>query len=439
MWQLLFPLALGLGISAAAASQEVAPQPIPVVVRESLSQHLAANRIIEQSLPVHPLSAQLFEEVMALGLREMPSERGMLQRALVLTYGDRAFGLYALDAYLRDTPAGENPAAFCEWLCRAHPEFRTSARALDYLLEQSSKAEATCEAWATEAGASRLGIFARMRRAGYETTRDPLLATQWLLSAWALEPAAPLNTIIAERTQDIFREHKQHLFGAPFSAHTLGVPVPPPIVRRVQRTLETLVSTEHPQQMVFLKALWQARANGGDELRDMLAITDAPPNWRLPMLFTLATIEREQELALTYMEEALTLAEPTDPDGMRAAEIGVAGFLFGPPVLQPGDKPATPEEATARMALIGRMNTLRGLFLERQQKSSQELSGDERAYYAMLIARRQILGFQSAQASATLDAADALPLVSAPYREALATLRAHMDDPGFFAAAGSAP
>lgn len=439
MWRILLPLALGLGISAAATSQEVAPQPIPVVVRESLSQHLAANRIIEQSLPVHPLSAQLFEEVMALGLREMPSERGMLQRALVLTYGDRTFGLYALDAYLRDTPAGENPAAYCEWLCHAHPEFRTSARALDYLLEQASNPEAICEAWATEAGASRLGIFARMRRAGYETTRDPLLATQWLLSAWTLEPVAPVDAIIAGQALNIFREHNQQLFGAPLSAHTLGVPVPPPIVRRVQRTLETLVSTKHPQQMAFLKALWQPRANGGDELRDMLAMTDAPTSWRLPLLFKLAMIAREQELALTYMEEALTLAEPTDPDGMRAAEIGMAGFLFGPPVLQPGGKPATPEEATARMALIGRMNTLRGQFLERHQKSSQELSGDERAYYAMLIARRQILGFQSAQASATLDAADALPVVSAPYREALATLRAHMDDPGFFAAAGSAP
>lgn len=232
---------LGLAVMAASGSA------LDTAWRDSVERLLAAQPAVATSLPAHPLAPSLLAACLASINDPEPVHPAL---ALAVTMGEAPIGLYALDHWIQAAPEPDREAG-CRRICAEHPELATAARAMDVLLATAPDPILEVTAWIARSGDTRLGAYARLRRAGQVAETRPWRAVADYLEAWAMG-IPPAAQEAAPAARSVLQAQGQHALLALLGAGEEGLLVPPSLLWRRAQDMAA-IETDPARQ-----ARWQA-------------------------------------------------------------------------------------------------------------------------------------------------------------------------------------
>lgn len=321
---------------------------------------LAAQPSVASSLPAHPMGDALLSACVALVMRENAVDELTAMRSLCTWFGDAPLGLLALETVVARL-GPEDASDYCGQICTDSPNLRIAPLALEHQLRADPGALGTAQRWIEQGGDTRVGIYARLRRAELLEASVPCAAAADLLEAWAMAPPSRAEEM-ATRAREFLAAHGQTTEVGLLGKAGSPLPVPQGLLSRRAKALRDL------SQSSSGSALWRAHQDAwdvGDESHpaDLAA-------------------------GLILQARAAKASSKGQLDALRAARI---------------------QGETGHEALLAALG---------------QLAVDEQAYFILLFVDQSARDFEPNRARGLLSHIPADPLLRIEYQEAAAALRA---------------
>jgi len=393
------------------------------LARSELEAYLASKSATLASIPSHPLSEDVLQDVVTIYRHDLRVDQAEAEKMIAEHFRDSNLGLYALKRYL-SAPTGEPDGTgtsdpktlYCQHLCEDYPNARASSMAFDHLTQYAPDKLDLCDRYINMHPDSRLAVFALIRKGEtYQDEGQAAEAALCYLEAWQKEPARGKR--VSNALNDIWSARGHWFYPVLMPEDYLESQTLSPIKERILSGTRAVCEAGAGDVANAPERLWNSGGNR-EVLEEILNDERTPVIWRAKAGLVLAKSlldRRKTAEAIAVFQEVHKLLSEKGRSTPECVDLAMAVFLLkdalsnGTSQLESLDRSL---ELVARQADVSR---IREAFLELARGSFDLISADEQAYYTCLIAQRHLEVPDVVKAMETLKAGAEIEGVS-PHR-----------------------